>query len=89
MYEGNKSLTECLKMDLAEVDMHLIMNNAHIERENERQRERMAEQGIEDPTAKPDYIPEDLWKRMGPQLRKQSRGRQYDVEQLRKQVDRT
>ena len=71
------------------VSLHLAMYAAHQEREQDAADERRAEMGVEDPTAKPDNIPEDLWDRMSDEFKrhvKQS-DRTYNPDAIRNHLD--
>lgn len=87
LYDGEKSLEECLRMNNDEVTFHLIMEGAYVERENDRHDERRKELGLDEQMGKPDNIPEDLWNRMGPKLKQQARQRNYNPEMIRKHLD--
>ena len=87
LYEGSIPLEDCLRMSNDQVRLHLAMEGAYVERENERHEERRRELGLDEQTGQPDNIPDDLWRRMGPELKQEARKRNYSPEAIREHLD--
>lgn len=90
LYEGRYDLEDVLRWSTEKVRLHITLAGAATEREQDAADDRRAELGIEDPTAKPDNIPQDLWDRMSPQFRKQVRQSKagYNPSQIRRHLDK-